>query len=239
MKLQPKESSMYEPIRQLLNNHGFIVRGEVKNCDIAAIRGDEIWVVEMKLSANLTLLYQAMERKAITDYVVIAIPRPKNSRNKNFVLLKKIILKLELGLILVSLDSPVPLAEIAIHPSESKKINPKKSASVRKEILGRSSDTAGGSTNTRVSTAYREKCIRIACLLEAKGELSSRELLKLGCEKDTASVLRNNHYGWFAKMESGKYSLSSAGKEYLHTNANSPLVVFYKKLSNHHSLLQD
>ena len=243
MKLQLMESNMYEPIRQMLNGLGFIVRGEVKNCDIAAIKEGEIWVVEMKLSANLTLIYQAMERKAITDYVFIAIPRPKNSRSKNFVLLKRIISKLELGLILVSLDSPVPLAEIVIQPICGKRTNPKKTESVRKEILGRSPDTTGGATKTRLSTAYRERCIKIACLLGAKGELSSRELLKLGCEKDTATILRNNHYGWFAKMESGKYSLSIAGNEYLHTNADSPLVMFYKKLSNlplpRQDLLQD
>ena len=218
---------MYEPIRQLLNELGFIVRGEVKNCDVAAIKEDELWVVEMKLSANLTLLCQAMERKTITNFVFIAIPRPKNSRNRNFSLLKKIISKLELGLILVSLDSPIPLAEIAIHPQGNKKNNPKKSESVRKEILGRSSDTAGGASNTKVSTAFREKCIKIACLMEAAGELGSRELLKLGCEKDTATVLRNNHYGWFSKTGNGKYILSTTGKEYLHSNANSPLVVFY------------
>ena len=232
MKHQKKEADMYEPIRQLLNGLGFIVRGEVKNCDIAAIKGEELWVVEMKLSANLTLLYQAMERKAITDYVFIAIPRPKNSRAKNFSLLKKIISKLELGLILVSIDSPVPLAEIAIHPTTSKKTSPKKSESVRKEILGRSSDTIGGAANTRVSTAYREKCIKIACMLEVQGELNSRELLRLGCEKDTATILRLNHYGWFTKTENGKYTLSAAGKEHLHTNANLPLVVFYRNLSN-------
>ena len=219
---------MYEPIRQLLNGLGFIVRGEVNNCDIAAIKEGEIWVVEMKLSANLTLLYQAMGRKAITDYVFIAVPRPKNSRNKNFGLLKKIIAKLELGLILVSIESPVPLAEIVIHPNVSKKTNQKKAESVRKEILGRSADTTGGAANTKISTAYREKSIKIACFLEALGELGSRELRGLGCEKDTATVLRNNHYGWFSKTEDGKYTLSTAGEEYLHTNANSPLVVFYK-----------
>ena len=230
---------MYEPIRQLLNSLGFIVRGEVKSCDIAAIREGELWVVEMKLSANLTLIYQAMERKTITDYVFIAVPRPKNSRNKNFASLKKIISKLELGLILVSLDSQIPLAEIVIHPLSSKKTVQKKSESVRKEILGRSSDTTGGASKGKISTAYREKCIKIACILESKGELSSRELLKLGCEKDTASVLRNNHYGWFVKAQGGKYSLSSTGKEYLHKNTNLPLVMFYKKLSNRLPLQQD
>ena len=226
-----KESSMYEPVRRLLNGLGFIARGEVKRCDIAAIREGELWVVEMKLSANLTLLCQAMERKSVTDFVFIAIPRPKNSRNKNFASLKKIIAKLELGLILVSIDSPVPLAEIAIRPAGGGKTSRQKAESIRKEILGRSSDTAGGAAKTKISTAYREKCVKIACLLEAKGALSSRELMKLGCEKDTAAILRNNHYGWFVKTEDRKYFLTDAGKAYLHTNENTPLVTYYRSMS--------
>ena len=221
---------MYEPIRLLLNELGFIVRGEVKNCDIAAIQEDELWVVEMKLSANLTLLYQAMERKSVTDYVFIAIPRPKNSRSKNFASLKKIVSKLELGLILVSIDSPVPLAEIAIHPAGGGTTSRHKAESIRKEILGRSSDTSGGTSKTKISTAYREKCIRIACFLEAKGDLSSRELMRLGCEKDTAAILRNNHYGWFAKTADKKYFLADAGKAYLHANDNMPIVAYYRDL---------
>ena len=219
---------MYEPIRQLIISHGFVVRGEVKNCDIAAIREDELWVVEMKLSANLTLLYQAMERKTMTDFVFVAIPRPKNNRNKNFAMLKKIINKLELGLIVVSLDSPMPRAEIIIHPSGSGKTNKRKAESVRNEILGRSSDTTGGASKTAVDTAYREKCIKIACTLEAKGALNSRELAKFGCEKGAASILRNNYYGWFSKTADKKYMLSDMGKGYLNTNSDAPLVIFYR-----------
>ena len=232
MRIRLKESSMYEPIRQLLNGLGFIVRGEVNNCDIAAIKAEELWIVEMKLSANLTLLYQAMERKAVTEHVFIAINRPKNNRNKNFAALKKILSKLELGLILVSLDSPMPHAEIIIQPSGSKKAKTKKTDYIRNEILGRSSDSIGGTAKTKISTAYREKCIEIACLLEAYGEMNSRDLHKLGCEKDTASVLRNNYYGWFAKFDNRRYILSEAGNEYLHTNADTPLVAFYREKSN-------
>ena len=227
MNCSQKESNMYEPIRQLLNSLGFIVRGEVKKCDIAAIRDGEVWVVEMKLSPNLTLLYQAIERKSITNFVFIAIPRPKNIRNKNFASLKKIISKLELGLILVSVDSPVPIAEIVMHPSVSGKTNKQKEELIRKEILGRSSDTTGGVVKAAISTAYREKCVKIACLLETKGALNSRELRKLGCEKDTAVILRNNYYEWFEINAEKKYILTNAGKDYLKVNETTPLVAYY------------
>ena len=130
--MDKREATLYEPIKNLLTAQGFTVRGEVNYCDIAAVRGGELWLVEMKLSANLTLIYQAMERKKITSTVFIAIPRPRNSRSKNFMALKKLLKKLEIGLITVALDSPVLHAEIIAlpSPSTSKKENKKAAQSV-------------------------------------------------------------------------------------------------------------
>ena len=231
MKIQ-KESTMYEPIREMLKELGFIVRGEVKNCDIAAVKGEELWIVEMKLSASITLLYQAMERKRITDFVYIALPRPKNSRHKNFSCLRKIVEKLELGLILVSLDSPLPIAEIVTLPQKGGKPNKKKAESVRNELLGRSIDTTGGINKSGVNTAYREKCIQIACFLEKFKSLKTRELTKMGCPKDTSSILRNNHYGWFKRTGDKENVLSDRGLAFLTNSSQSPLVVFYREAAD-------
>ena len=92
--MKHKECEMYEPIKNLLVSQGFIVRGEVKGCDIAAVQGETLWVVEMKLSANITLVYQAMERQNGATGVFVAIPRPKNSRDSNFRSFQKLIEKL-------------------------------------------------------------------------------------------------------------------------------------------------
>jgi len=224
-----KESDMYPPIRRLLAEQGFIVRGEVKDCDIAAVKDDVLWVVEMKLSANLTLIYQALERQTATDWVFIAIPRPKNARDSNFRKLQKLLKKLQLGLIIVALDSPMQHAEIILFPEGRDNKTTGKAKSLRKEIAGRTVDTVGGVTKKSVNTAYRERCVRIACLLEKKGELRAHELVNdFGCGKDASAILRLNYMGWFSRVSTGMYKLSKAGVEYLKDNAGSSLVVYYR-----------
>lgn len=223
-----KESEMYDPIRNLLTNQGFIVRGEVKGCDIAAVKGDTFWVVEMKLSANITLIYQAIERQTATDWVFVAVPRPKNSRNKKFRSLNKLLKKLGLGLITVVLDSPVKNAEIIIFPNAKKEKENAKSAAIKKEVFGRTTDTLGGTTKTIVNTAYRERCVRIACLLETKGALSAKQLTEVGCEKDTYSILRSNYFNWFKKIGRGIFEITEIGRKYLNENETTSLVAYYR-----------
>jgi len=221
---------MYEPIKKLLLSQGFIVRGEVKGCDIAAVRGDDLWIVEMKLSANITLIYQAMERQTAASSVFVAIPRPKNARDKNFCRLQKLLKKLEIGLITVALDSPVKHAEILIFPCEKKRAN-KKSEAIKKEIFGRKTDTTGGITKEKINTAYREKCIKIACLLEAIGESTAKELVSCGCEKNTSAILRANYFGWFEKTSAGTYNITESARNYLRDNESAPLIAYYRMKS--------
>ncbi|MCL1884909.1 MAG: DUF2161 family putative PD-(D/E)XK-type phosphodiesterase [Defluviitaleaceae bacterium] len=223
-----KESDMYEPIKTLLHSQGFIVRGEVKGCDIAAIQGETLWIIEMKLSANITLIYQAMERKSATENVFIAIPRPKNSREKTFRHLQNLLKKLELGLITVALDSPLKQAEIILFPTGTHKKANKKNTAIKKEIFGRTTDSTGGTTKTTVNTAYREKCVRIASLLEAKGAMSAKSLCALGCEKDTYSILRGNYFNWFKKTAPATYDITEICLSYLDENQTSSLVTYYR-----------
>ena len=227
-KVSYKESDMYEPIRSLLNQQGFVVRGEVKGCDIAAVRDDILWVVEMKLSANITLLYQAIDRQTATGWVFVAIPRPSSARDKNYLRFQKLLKKLQLGLITVALDSPIKYAEIVMFPVGKDNKKNKKTETVKREIAGRTVDTVGGITKTKINTAFKERCIKIACLLNAKGELSVKELVELGCAKNTSQLLQSNILGWFNRVKRGVYSLSDIGHGYLKENASSTLVVYYK-----------
>jgi len=228
--MKHKESDMYEPIKNLLISQGFIVRGEVKGCDIAAVQGETLWVVEMKLSANITLIYQAMERQTAATGVFVAIPRPKNARDSNFRSLQKLLKKLDIGLITVAMDSPLKNAEILIFPGEKIRAN-KKSASIKKEIFGRTADTTGGITKEKINTAYRERCIKIASLIEAKGESSAKTLVSYGCEKDTNNILRANYFGWFEKISKGTYDITESARKYLKENETSPLITYYRMKS--------
>jgi len=224
-----KESDMYEPIRNLLTQQGFTVRGEVKGCDIAAVKDDTLWVVEMKLTANITLIYQAMARQTATDWVFIAIPRPRKSRDGTFLKLQKLIKKLELGLITVALDSPAKFAEIIVFPVGRDDKNNKKTKALKREIAGRTIDSTGGTAKIKINTAYKERCVRIACLLEANGPLSAKALTNLGCEKDAWSIL--NTHVWFFKISKGVYGLSKIGEAYLEENAAATLVAYYRMKS--------
>ena len=228
MKMIFKETDLYEPIRSLLTEQGFTVRGEVKGCDIAAVKDDMLWIIEMKLSINLKLIFQAMERQTATDWVFVAIPRPKSAREGNFKQLQRLLKKLQIGLITVALDSPAKLAEVVLFPAGRADKNTKKSANLRREVAGRVSDTTGGSKST-VNTAYRERCVRIACLLEAHGPLSAKELTNThGCEKDASAILRSNFYKWYTNISRGVYELNSAGHSYLQENEAEKLIIFYR-----------
>ena len=72
-----KESDLYQPIKDYLDSLGYDTKGEVKNCDITAIKDDELVVVELKKGFTIELLYQAIERQKIADSVYVAIPFPK------------------------------------------------------------------------------------------------------------------------------------------------------------------
>lgn len=51
------------------------LRAQGQRADIVARRGSELTIVEVKVSASLALLYQAMERRRLAHRIYVAIPR--------------------------------------------------------------------------------------------------------------------------------------------------------------------
>ena len=72
-----RESDLYGPVRDYLENLGYQVKGEVKDCDIAALRDGELIVVELKRGFTLELIYQALDRQRVADGVYVAVPLPR------------------------------------------------------------------------------------------------------------------------------------------------------------------
>ena len=228
MQTTDKETDLYAPIHKMLVEQGFTVRGEVKGCDIAAVKDEALWLIEMKLTANLKLIFQAMERQSATDWVFVAIPRPRKARAKHYTQFVRVLKKLNIGLITVALDSPNLTTEIIHFPTGNDAKKNIKTRRIKKEIAGRTVDTQGGSQQ-KVNTAYRERNVRIATLLEAHAPLNAPALVKIyGCEPDTSNILRNNVYEWYEKIGRGTYALSDKGRDYLQENATQNLVVFYR-----------
>ena len=71
-----RETDLYAPVRDFLAAQGFTVRAEVHRCDVAATRGGDLVIVELKVALSLELLAQAVKRQRLTDTVYLAVPRP-------------------------------------------------------------------------------------------------------------------------------------------------------------------
>ena len=69
------ETALYLPVKRFLEKLGFTVKGEVGGCDLVALSGDEPPIVvigELKLTFNLELILQAVDRAAAADEVWLA-----------------------------------------------------------------------------------------------------------------------------------------------------------------------
>jgi hypothetical protein len=66
------ETSLYPAVKRFLEAASFDVKGEVKGCDIVAVRAGEgltLTIVEMKLGVTLDLLLQVTDRMRAADEV--------------------------------------------------------------------------------------------------------------------------------------------------------------------------
>ena len=209
------ESDLAGPVTAFLAAQGWTVRSEVKDCDVAAVRGSDLLVVELKKALTLALLVQAVRRQRLTDTVYLAVPRPGSVwqwRRANRGVLH-LLRRLELGLLFVSNDPDRDPVEVVLQP---RPLARRRKAAARRAVLEevghRSADyNTAGSSRRKLMTAYREQAIRIACLLERFGELAPRDLRALGTGPKTQAILYQNVYGWFQRVGTGAYRLGAHG----------------------------
>jgi Uncharacterized conserved protein len=215
-----KEIDMFQPVKEFLEAEGYLVNAEVKGIDIIATEienSENIVALELKTSFNLKLLYQAIDRQRVVKVVYMVIPRPIKANDKNFTKIKHIAKKLEIGLITVAMDSSMKMVQICVEAGKSGWKSGKRTARLQKELLGRTVDNnVGGSVRQKILTAFRERCIKLACVLYKNGATSPASLIKdYECPEDTRNILAFNHYGWFEKVKRGIYDLSEEGKKEL------------------------
>jgi hypothetical protein len=217
-----RETDLYAPVHDYLESLGYQVQGEVNGCDLAAIKGEELVIVELKTSFNLKLLSQAVKRQRAADSVYVAIPNPKGgARTAGWRDMCMLLRRLELGLITVSPNRKNEQVEIHFHPNtfdrlKSLRSNKKVRHHIIKEAVSRSGQyNTGGTNKTKLITAYREQAIHIACCLMKYGLLSPAQLKKLGTCAKTPNILSDNHYGWFSKVSRGIYTLNDCAHEFL------------------------
>jgi len=236
------ESDLYPPVKKFFAESGYEVRGEVKNCDVTLVKDGELVIIELKKSFNMTLLYQAVDRLKITSQVYVCIPRPAKTRRNDgdYRNMLHIVRKLGLGLITVAMDAPERNVDIITFPEQPSKERltakgARRKASIVSEISQRTMDlNTGGTLRQKIATAYREKSVKIACVLERSGNMSAKDMRNLyGCAPNTYYILRENHYGWFEKcgdaFGKGQYGLSEEGMRMLDGNLFPEIIDYYRK----------
>lgn len=212
------ESDLYQPIKSYLEQLNYRVKGEITNCDLVAKRDEQIIVIELKLSLNITLLLQAVDRFSVADNVYIAIPKQCTIYKKKTKQVKKLIKRLGIGLIIVDMQKTKQYVEVVFDPQDyTPRKNKRKQGALLKEFEQRIGDTQkGGSTRAKAGlTAYRQRCIRVAQYLQTKKMAKGIEVNKAINEPQATQFLNANYYGWFERIERGVYRLSEKGKQQL------------------------
>lgn len=206
------ETALYLPVKTFLEAAGYTVKGEIGGCDLVGLsEGDPAVVVvcELKLSFNLELILQAVDRAGVSDEVWIAARISAKGRgresDKRY---RDLCRRLGIGMLGVSDLGEVSVLVSSVSPMP--RTNPKRRTRLVKEHRKRAGDPAlGGSTKVPIMTAYRQQAIAIATAL-AQGPLRPRDLKETA--PNAGATLRNNYYGWFEKVEKGVYALTDGGR---------------------------
>lgn len=218
-----RESDLYMPIKALLEEQGFTVKGEVNDCDLVGVRGDDLVVVELKVAFNLALVLQGIDRQRITDAVYVAVEAPRRSRgDRRWTEIQTLCRRLGLGLITVSFAGGRPAATVLFDPVPYQpRPRPKLKGRLLREFQRRSGDhNTGGSTRRPVVTAYREEALRLAACLQGGQTAAVKVLREQTGVKNAASILQMNYYGWFERVTRGVYQLTPAGEQALEKYAD-------------------
>jgi hypothetical protein len=213
----PLESDLYVPVKALLEGQGYAVKGEVRGCDVVAVRdGEPPVIIELKRTFGLALVLQGIDRLTISERVYLAIGQwPKRMKN-----VRKLCRRLGLGLIVVAGKR----ADVVLDPLPYRpRINQRKAGRLLGEHQRRVGDPNRGGSTSRVPqmTAYRQEALRCAELLASHGPMKLAVLRAAADAPRAARILQQDVYGWFERIDRGVYGLSPAGRRGLETFAGT------------------
>lgn len=214
------EVDLYEPVKAFLAGQGYVVRGEVRGCDVVATRGTEPPViVELKLRVNLALILQGVERLSLSERVYLAVPRGVGKRRDGASpddrIVRRLCRMLGLGLMTVSTASrPGRGVEIVLDPLPYRpRQNKRRTALLLGEHARRKGDhNRGGVRGVKIVTAYRQEALRCVQLLERNGAMKVGALRATGLVPNVGKILLDDVYGWFQRQKRGIYEPSENGR---------------------------
>ncbi len=210
-----QEVDLYPPLKSYLEGQGYEVKGEILNCDVVAFRPeDPPIIIELKLSLNMSILLQAVDRIKISDTVYIGVPKGLAVLKKRRKQIIKLMRMLGLGLIVIDPRAKIGGVDVLCDPGEYKPRQIKKQTQrLLKEFQERVGDPNQGGTSMKrgLMTAYRQKVLAIATYLMTHGETKASIIAKSLEEPKTRAILYDNVYGWFDRLGKGVYTLSPKG----------------------------
>ena len=90
----------------------------------------------------------------------------------------------------------------------------KRQKTLLREFARRQGDpNDGGQTRAGLVTAYRQDALKLAVYLYEAGASKGADVAREADVKRATIMMRDNHYGWFEKIEKGVYGLSPTGAE--------------------------
>ena len=206
------ETALYLPVKRFLEDLGFAAKGEIGGCDIVALRDGEpplLIIGELKQSFTLELVLQGVDRAAACDEVWLAVRlSPSRRGRERDSRVRKLCRLLGFGLLGISAsdDVEVLVAPVPWRPRRDPKLRSKLAAEHQRR---RGDPAQGGSSKMPIMTAYRQRALLCAAAL-VSGPATTRALKAVA--PDAPKILLQNVYGWFERVERGRYTLTEAGK---------------------------
>ncbi|MFK7745376.1 MAG: DUF2161 domain-containing phosphodiesterase [Roseobacter sp.] len=208
-----KEADLYPAVKSMLEDQGYVVKSEVGAADIVAVRGaEDPLVIELKLGLSLTLFHQAIARQTVTDDVYIAVEHKPGKRFaksiKQSVSLSR---RLGIGLMTVRLSDGLVTIHCDPGPFTPRKSKTRK-AQLLREFARRVGDpNQGGQARRGLVTAYRQDAMKLAVFLYEAGASRGVDVARETGVGPATRMMRDNHYGWFEKIDTGIYGLTPEG----------------------------
>ncbi|MBB3383605.1 MULTISPECIES: DUF2161 family putative PD-(D/E)XK-type phosphodiesterase [unclassified Rhizobium] len=209
------ETALYLPIKSFLEAAGYAVKGEIGGCDLVGLTDGEppvVVICELKMTFNLELVLQAVDRAAASDEVWIAarvsVKGKGREGDRRF---RDLCRRLGFGMLTVSDSDLVDIVVSPVAPMPRK--NARRRSRLVDEHRRRKGDPAlGGSTRKPIMTAYRQQALACAAAIE-NGVQRPKDMREAAPK--APQILRDNVYGWFERIDRGIYALTELGTEAL------------------------
>ncbi len=194
---------------------GFSVKGEIGGCDLVAVKGDSPPIVvigEMKLSFNLELVLQGVDRAAACDEVWLAARLSARGKGRESdARFRNLCRRLGFGMLGVTAGGDVQVLVSPTAPTPRRDAR-RRSRLVEEHRRRQGDPVPGGGTRAPIMTAYRQQALACAAAM-ADGPKRPRDLKETILE--APKILRHNVYGWFTRVDRGIYDLTEAGRDAL------------------------